>query len=182
MRKKLVRLSKFISLVLRHKPESAGLQLDPAGWVEVEALLNAAKQANLPLDMASLEQVVIENDKQRFAFSPDKQRIRANHGHSIPVELDLSPRQPPDRLFHGTATRFLSAIKTEGLMSQGRLYVHLSSNQEMAYKVGRRHGKPSIITVQAGQMAQDGHQFYCSASNIWLTNTVPIQYLEFDET
>ncbi|MDM8518604.1 RNA 2'-phosphotransferase [Anaerolineales bacterium HSG6] len=181
MQKKLVRLSKFISLVLRHKPESAGLQLDPAGWVEVSALLKAAKQTNLSLDMVTLEQVVAENDKQRFAFSPDKQRIRANHGHSVPVELELSPRQPPDQLFHGTATRFLASIKAKGLISQGRLYVHLSSNREMAHKVGRRHGQPSIITVQARKMAQDGHLFYCSASNIWLTNTVSIQYLEFDE-
>lgn len=173
----LIRLSKFVSLVLRHKPESVGLTVDELGWVQVDALLAAAKQANVPLTLETLQQVVAQNDKQRFAFSQDQRAIRANHGHSIAVELSLTPLTPPEQLYHGTAARFVDSIQQQGLLPQGRQYVHLSSNEAMARQVGRRHGKPVILTVQAERMNRDGFDFYCSASNIWLTQRVPISYI-----
>ena len=179
MRKRLIRVSKFLSLVLRHKPELIGLSVEHGGWVEVDELLSRARQAGVALDRELLEPVVKQNNKQRFSFSDDGLRIRAQYGHSIPVDLGITPLAPPEILFHGTAIRFLGAIKRRGLVSRKRNYVHLSSDQETAIMVGRRHGRPTLLTVGAGRMYERGFQFFCSAEGVWLTEKVPVEHLIF---
>lgn len=179
MDKKLVKISKFLSLVLRHKPETIGLSLDQGGWARVDELLAAANRAGVPLDKEVLQQVVEQNDKQRFAFSQDQIMIRASQGHSIPVNLDLEPIVPPQFLFHGTATRFIASIKKRGLISRGRQYVHLSPDEPTAVKVGQRHGKPVVLTIRAGRMHETGCRFYLSANGVWLTDKVPVEYIIF---
>jgi putative RNA 2'-phosphotransferase len=181
MDKKLVRISKFLSLVLRHKPETIGLSLDRGGWARVDELIAAANRAGMPLDQASLQQVVEQNNKQRFAFSDDGQRIRASQGHSLPIDLGLEPLAPPQVLYHGTATRFLNSIRRQGLVPRGRTHVHLSPDEPTAVRVGKRHGKPVVLTVQAGRMHQDGFRFYLSANGVWLTEKVPAEYLVFPQ-
>lgn len=174
----LVRASKFLSLVLRHRPEHIGITLDSAGWVAVDELLSAAQRSGLPLDRATLERVVAENDKRRFAFSADGARIRASQGHSVGVDLGLAPQTPPDVLFHGTATRFLESIRQEGLKPGSRTHVHLSADEETACTVGRRHGSPVVLRVEAGAMHRDGHEFLRSENGVWLARAVPARYLE----
>ncbi len=173
----LVRLSKFLSLVLRHQPQRLKLELDEAGWTDVDALLAAMQARGMAVDRARLERVVAENDKQRFSFSEDGTRIRANQGHSIPVELGLEPRTPPELLYHGTAERNLASIQSQGLVKGRRHAVHLSPDAETARKVGQRHGQPVVLVVQAGRMAAAGHVFTCSANGVWLTESVPPEYL-----
>lgn len=181
MDKELVRFSKFLSLVLRHEPERIGLTLDSAGWVDVNTLLTAANQANFKLTRAQLEEVVAQNDKQRFRFNEDGTRIRASQGHSVTVELGLTPQTPPAMLYHGTATRFLAAIQQEGLKPGSRQQVHLSADEATASKVGARHGKPVVLTVNSAQMAADGYAFYRADNGVWLTDKVPPVYLHVQE-
>lgn len=177
---KLVKLSRFISMVLRHKPHTIGLTLDSGGWVSVDDLISGARRAHVALTLDLLKQIVAENDKQRFSFSADGSRIRANQGHSIPVDLGLDPVIPPDRLYHGTARRFLDSIQHQGLSARGRQYVHLSADEATAINVGRRHGEPIVLVVDAARMQLDGFQFYRSANGVWLTARVPVNYLEFE--
>lgn len=179
MNKELIRISKFLSLVLRHKPETIGITLDPQGWVDVDVLLAASRRAGVPLSGEILRQVVAQNNKQRFALSSDGLRIRANQGHSVPVDLGLFPRIPPKHLFHGTATRFLSSIAEKGLLPGRRTHVHLSVDEQTARAVGRRHGTPVILTVQARRMHDEGFLFYCSDNGVWLIATVPPEFLIF---
>ncbi len=174
----LVRASKFLSLVLRHRPEHVGITLDSAGWVAVDELLAAAQRTGFPLDRATLDRVVAENDKRRFAFSADRARIRASQGHSVGVDLGLEAQAPPDVLFHGTAARFLESIRSEGLKPGSRTHVHLSADEETARTVGRRHGSPVVLRVDAGAMHRDGHQFLCSENGVWLARAVPAVYLD----
>ena len=173
----IVTQSKFLSLVLRHSPQTIGLQLDSAGWVQTDELLACLARSGRRMSLAQLQAVVAGNNKQRFAFSEDGSRIRANQGHSIKVELELKPQQPPAQLYHGTATRFLDAIFQQGLTRQNRHHVHLSASVETASTVGRRHGKLALLTVDAARMAADGHVFYCSDNGVWLTDAVPVGYL-----
>lgn len=179
MDRALVRTSKFLSKVLRHAPGSVGLRLDDAGWVDVDDLLAAAAGAGVALDRATLERVVAENDKQRFALSPDGRRIRASQGHSVPVELGLEPRTPPDLLFHGTADRNLPSIRAQGLVPGRRTHVHLSADAETAARVGQRHGRPVVLRVNAGEMHRAGHPFYLSENGVWLTAAVPPEHIGF---
>ena len=174
----LVRTSKFLSLVLRHDPGSVGLVLDPAGWVAVDELLGAAARAGVAIDRATLERVVRENDKQRFALSPDGARIRASQGHSVPVELGLTPSEPPETLFHGTAARNVPAILLEGLRPGQRTHVHLSTDEATARTVGRRHGGPTaVLRVAAGAMHRAGHEFVRSENGVWLAKAVPGEFI-----
>ena len=173
----IVTQSKFLSLVLRHSPQTIGLKLDSAGWAQTDELLACLARAGRRMSLAQLQAVVAGNNKQRFAFSEDGSRIRANQGHSIKVELELKPQQPPAQLYHGTATRFLDAIFQQGLTRQNRHHVHLSASVETASTVGRRHGKLALLTVDAARMAADGHVFYCSDNGVWLTDAVPVGYL-----
>ncbi|MEW5929011.1 MAG: RNA 2'-phosphotransferase [Gemmatimonadota bacterium] len=175
----LVRTSKFLSLVLRHQPEHIGIALDAGGWVGVDELLAAAGRSGFALDRAALERVVADNDKQRFAFSDDGARIRASQGHSVAVELGLEPQTPPDELFHGTATRFLDSIRSQGLRPGSRTHVHLSADEATAVEVGRRHGKPAVLRIDAGAMHRDGHAFVRSVNGVWLAEAVPAAYIGF---
>lgn len=177
MDQSLARTSKFLSLVLRHRPEHIGIALDSAGWVDVDELLAAAGRSGFALDRATLERVVADNDKRRFAFSDDGARIRASQGHSVAVELGLEPQAPPDVLFHGTATRFLDSIRREGLSPGSRTHVHLSEDEATAVEVGRRHGKPAVLRIDAGGMHRDGHAFVRSENGVWLTPAVPAGYI-----
>ena len=161
-------------MVLRHKPEKANIVLDNAGWTNVKTLL-----VNIKMDTSTLEQVVATNNKKRFEFNNDKTRIRARQGHSVDVELGYEPQDPPEFLYHGTATRFLNSIMKEGLKPMGRHQVHLSQDLETASTVGKRHGKLIIIKVQAQRMVKEiGAKFYITDNNVWLTDKVPPQYLE----
>jgi putative RNA 2'-phosphotransferase len=173
----LVRLSKWMSLVLRHDPAKFGVVLDDAGWTRVDDLLAAAARAGVPLDDALLRRVVEENDKRRFALSDDGAMIRASQGHSVAVDLGLEPAEPPSILFHGTATRFLDSIRRDGLVPGSRRHVHLSADAGTATTVGARHGRPAILRVAAGRMHADGHRFFLSANGVWLTDAVPAAYL-----
>lgn len=177
--KQRTRTSKFLSLVLRHEPGRIGLALDASGWADVEELLVACHGHGMALERAELEEVVATSEKKRFALSDDGRRIRANQGHSIDVALGYSPVPPPERLFHGTATRFLDSIRREGLHKRGRHHVHLSADTETAEKVGQRHGRPVILTVLAAAMHERGHRFFVSENGVWLTDHVPVEFIEF---
>lgn len=174
-----VKVSKFLSLVLRHKPEEIGLVLDDNGWADVDELIQLANQRGRRLTRPLLEQVVAANDKQRFAFSSDGRRIRANQGHSIEVDLALPPAEPPEVLYHGTAERFIDSIRSQGLHSASRQHVHLSRDIATATKVGQRHGQPVVLVVRSGAMFAAGHNFMLSANGVWLTELVPVEYLVF---
>jgi putative RNA 2'-phosphotransferase len=177
MEKNLKSISKFLSLVLRHKPEEIGLLLDENGWANVDELIKKvnAKGTNINIDL--LTEIVETNDKKRFAFNDDKTKIRASQGHSIDIDLALQPIKPPDILYHGTATRFVESILKEGLSKQQRQHVHLSEKLETATAVGARHGKPTILVVNAKQMQEDGFLFYKSENNVWLTESVGVKYI-----
>ena len=179
---KLTKISKQLSYVLRHRPDSVGLALESDGWIDVQALLAALQQTGTPLPLGLLEQVVADNDKQRFEFSPDRQKIRARQGHSATVDLGYQPAAPPEVLFHGTATRFLDSILQQGLIKGSRHHVHLSLNEQTARQVGSRHGKPVVLQVDASRMAADGYHFFVTANHVWLTETVPAEYLQVIES
>ena len=168
-------LSKFLSFALRHRPDAVGLVLDTGGWAEVDDVLRAARDRGYDVDRERLARLVRESDKQRFAIDGD--RIRANQGHSIDVDLGLAPLDPPGALYHGTARRVLNAILSGGLRRQSRHHVHLSADAATARAVGARHGHPVVLVVDAGRMATDGHVFFRSANGVWLTDHVPPQYL-----
>ena len=175
----LTRLGKFISLVLRHQPEQYGLTLDEHGWAQIDELIAAANRAGVPLTQATLQQVVAQNDKQRFAISGDARAIRARQGHSIAVDLALVALEPPPQLYHGTAERFIPAIRQHGLNRRTRQHVHLSPDLSTAAKVGARHGNPVVLTVQSGAMYTDGYHFFRSENGVWLVESVPVAYLLF---
>lgn len=177
----LTSTSKFLSLVLRHKPSTIGLELDAAGWASVDELLAKAASAHHTLSRALLEKVVETSDKKRFAFSEDGLRIRANQGHSVDVELGLPPVAPPARLYHGTASRFLDAILAEGLSKRQRHHVHLSESRETATAVGGRYGQPVLLAVDSQRMAAEGYLFFRSDNNVWLIDHVPPVYLRVVE-
>jgi putative RNA 2'-phosphotransferase len=172
-----VRISKFMSLVLRHQPETVSLTLEPGGWVRIDDLLSGASAAGLRFTREELDVVVAACEKQRFAIDETGTKICANQGHSAEVELQFEPAEPPAELFHGTADRFLSAILRDGLLKMARHHVHLSPDAETARKVGSRHGRPVILVVDAARMRPEGHAFYCSANGVWLVEQVPPQYL-----
>ena len=176
MNTNLKSLSKFMSLVLRHKPEEIGIKLDANGWVSIEDLV---LKSNGKLTDETIRSIVEQNDKKRFAISDDGKSVRANQGHSVNIDLDLRPTEPPEILYHGTASRFLDSIKSEGLKSQSRQHVHLSLEIETAKSVGQRYGKPVILEIDAHQMHQDGILFYVSKNGVWLTQSVPVKYISF---
>jgi RNA:NAD 2''-phosphotransferase len=169
--------SKFISLILRHKPEAIGITLDEHGWANVDELIAGISKTQ-PIDMAMLEQIVAEDEKQRYSFNDDKTLIRANQGHSIPVDVELEEKEPPEVLYHGTGEKYVDSIDIQGLIPKSRLYVHLSSDKDTAVKVGQRHGNPVIYIVNSGEMFRDGYKFYQSVNGVWLTKEVPLSYLE----
>jgi putative RNA 2'-phosphotransferase len=177
MQKRYLKISKFLSLVLRHRPHKIGLTLDEAGWVPVTELLQACNRHGFALSLAELQAMVAGNDKARFSFSPDGLLIRANQGHSVPVNLGYEPMEPPPYLFHGTAVRFLTSIQEQGLLKGRRHHVHLSPDVATARQVGQRHGRVVILNVHSGAMHRDGYAFYLSENGVWLVDAVPPQYL-----
>ena len=178
--KNIVKISKLLSLVLRHDPSVLSLTIDENGWINVSDLIKAVKSKYPDFNKEVLDTVVETNDKKRFAFNDAKTKIRANQGHSIEVDLNLSPEMPPEILYHGTSSKSLDAIyASKGLLKMSRQHVHLSSNIETAERVGKRHGGNLIVfAIQAGKMAQDGKIFYKSENGVWLTDFVPTEYME----
>lgn len=178
MNDQTTKISKLLSLVLRHQPETLGLQLDAEGWVGIDTLIAAANNKGTRLDRALLQTVVDTNDKKRFTISDDGLRIRAAQGHSLKtVDLGYTAVTPPATLFHGTATRFLDSIRQQGLVPGSRQFVHLSQELATATKVGARHGKVVVLEVQAGRMQQAGIEFYRAENGVWLTSQVPAQFI-----
>ena len=175
--KEMVRISKFLSLVLRHEPDKIGIKLDEQGWVSVAELLQQLTANSLAIDRTALQKVVDNNSKKRFAISDDGLKIRASQGHSVNIDLGYAEAIPPPVLYHGTAVKNVSAIQEKGLLKQQRHHVHLSADEATAYGVGQRHGKPVVFRVLAGQMQEDGFVFYRSSNGVWLTDHVPANYL-----
>ncbi len=170
-------ISKYMSYILRHRPDTIGITLDEHGWADVEELIAGIAKL-YKFDRAMLEEIVRTDEKQRYSFNEDKTLIRANQGHSIPVDVELEEKEPPEILYHGTGEKFVASIDATGLIPKSRLYVHLSSNYDTAVNVGLRHGKPVVYEVQAGQMHRDGYKFYLSVNKVWLTKEVPVKYLK----
>ena len=175
--KEKIKASKFLSLVLRHDPSAAGVSMDPQGWVNVASLLRGMREAGYPITMSELEQIVAEDNKQRYSFDKFKSSIRANQGHSVPVDLGLEPTVPPKELFHGTGVKYMDSIFKEGVKSKSRQYVHLSSDIPTARAVGSRHGDPRILIIDAYRMYLAGYKFYLSENKVWLTDFVPKEYI-----
>jgi len=178
MDKRHTQVSKFLSYVLRHRPDEIGLVLDSAGWVDIDQLLAASAAHGTAISRTELEYVVAHNDKKRFAISDDGQRIRASQGHSTEVELGYEPRQPPEVLYHGTATRHLVGIREQGLIKGKRHHVHLSGDETTARRVGQRHGRVVVLAVKAGEMARAGFTFCVTTNGVWLTEAVPYRYID----
>lgn len=164
--------SKFLSLILRHKPETIGIRLTPEGWADTSLLLE-----KLDISMENLREVVELNDKKRFILSEDSKRIRANQGHSISVDLELMPATPPELLYHGTAARNIASIMENGILKRGRNHVHLSECIDTTTQVGARYGKPVVLKVRASDMHADGQLFFRSENNVWLTDFVPSEFI-----
>jgi putative RNA 2'-phosphotransferase len=173
----LKKVSKNLSYVLRHRPDSVGIELEPGGWIAVDTLLTALENTGRRVSPALLQQIVAENDKQRFEFSDDGARIRARQGHSVEVDLQYEPAVPPGVLYHGTATRFLDSIMQQGLLKGRRQHVHLSTSRETMIQVAMRHGKPVLLAIASAQMHAAGHAFFVTGNHVWLTDHVPPQFL-----
>lgn len=169
--------SKYLSLILRHKPETIGISLDEHGWANVDELIAGIAKTH-DCSMEILEEIVRMDEKQRYSFNEDKTLIRANQGHSIPVDVELEEALPPEELWHGTGEKYTASIDALGLIPKSRLYVHLSKDRDTAVKVGSRHGKPVLYIVKSGEMSRDGFLFYLSKNGVWLTKEVPVKYLE----
>lgn len=173
------RISKYFSYLLRHNPQEIGLQLDENGWASITDLIN--KTTDFELDFEIIRIVVETNDKQRFSISDDGMRIRANQGHSIDVDLALEASEPPQYLWHGTAERFLPLILEQGLDKRSRHHVHLTESEVVASNVGSRYGKLVLLVIDAKRMAEDGYNFYRSANNVWLVESVPVAYIKINQ-
>lgn len=176
-----VKLGKFLSLILRHKPETIGITLDKNGWADVKELIEKIKLSGRYIDMEILEKIVRENNKKRYSFSENKEKIRASQGHSIEVELNLKEMTPPTILYHGTATRFLESIREKGIIKGNRQYVHLSKDIETARNVGKRHGEVVILPIDIEGLKKIGHKFYLSENKVWLSDDIPSKYILWDK-
>lgn len=174
---RLVKISRYLSKHLRHEPERLGLTLAPGGWVAVDELLAACVKQRFMVNRAELDEVVAKNNKQRFSFDATGTQIRANQGHSVIVDLQLTPTTPPDVLYHGTGQGTAAAVQREGLQKMSRHHVHLSADIGTARTVGARHGRPVVFVIDAKGMDKAGHAFYCSANGVWLVDAVPPEFL-----
>lgn len=172
----LIKISRFLSLVLRHHPEIIDLHIDSHGWAEVEELLLKMKK-KYPISREILEEIVRTDNKNRYSFDEERRRIRANQGHSISVDVELEEREPPEFLYHGTGAKYVTSISQQGLLPMSRLFVHLSEEKKTAREVGKRHGNPVIYRVRSGDMGKKGYRFYLSVNHVWLTKEVPADFL-----
>lgn len=175
--KEATRVSKFLSLILRHEPQKIGLVLDSNGWANVAELIEKANSNGMPIHFGLLDDIVKTNPKKRFAFNDDRTKVRASQGHSIPIDLAYEPQSPPAVLYHGTALQHLDSILENGLQKQSRHHVHLSDNRDTARAVGQRHGKPVVLRVSAATMQSQGFLFFRSENDVWLTDEVPPQFI-----
>lgn len=179
MKRSDVRLSRHMSYLLRHHPEAAGLEMDRRGWVPLDDLVEACITSRHARSRDDVVRVVLENDKQRFEISDDDAAIRAVQGHSVDLDLDLKPISPPPRLFHGTVARFVDGIRSEGLRPMSRTHVHLSPDEQTAREVGRRRGRPLVLSIDSAKMARAGFDFFRAANGVWLVTAVPPEYIHF---
>lgn len=179
--KRKTKISKFLSLILRHQPEVVGLKLEENGWVDVKSLIEACSDYGKPFNFAELKSVVETNDKKRFAFNEDETKIRASQGHSLEIEIEFEKRTPPEILYHGTAEKNVGVIFAEGLKKMWRHHVHISADKETAKKVGMRYGKPVIFEVDTNAMISEGFEFFVSANGVWLVENVPPKFLKIKE-
>ena len=163
-------------MVLRHKPQAVGIELDAHGWAEVSAIVRAFNKMDI-FTLAMLKELVRDDEKKRYSFNEDGTKIRANQGHSVKVDVELTEAVPPPVLYHGTGIKYVESIDKEGLLPRQRLYVHLSSDVKTSLKVGKRHGEPFIYKILTGKMAEAGYKFYISANGVWLTKAVPAKFL-----
>lgn len=175
------KFGRYLSFLLRHHPEAAGVQLDEKGWAAVPQLLEGMRKNGYKIDFNKLEEIVATNDKKRYNFNEDKTKIRANQGHSLEVDVELKQLVPPVYLYHGTAGHFLNSIKKKGLKKQGRNHIHLSLDRQTAESVGKRHGLPIVLKIHSGKMHQEGYIFYLSENGVWLTDYIPSDYIYIDE-
>lgn len=171
-------ISKFLSLVLRHKPEKIGIQLDQNGWVEIKELIEKSNKYGIQFNRETLNHIVSTNAKKRFAFNDQLNKIRASQGHSVKIELGYKNQKPPEILYHGTSEKSVDSIQEKGLEKRNRQHVHLSSDTETAIRVGQRHGKPFVFEILAEEMYNDNFEFYISENGVWLTDNVPTKYLK----
>ncbi|MBB1140100.1 RNA 2'-phosphotransferase [Myroides sp. WP-1] len=170
-------IGKFLSLILRHEPSKIGIQLDANGWADIEELIQKCGKHRVSFTRKELDEIVATNNKKRYSLNEDQTKIRANQGHSIAVDLEFTPQEPPVFLYHGTADRFLPSIYNEGIKKMSRQHVHLSQDKETATAVGSRHGRVVVLTILAGKMKEDGLLFYCSANGVWLTDYIDPKYI-----
>lgn len=170
-------IGKFLSLILRHEPSKIGITLDAQGWADVDELIAKCNKHHHRLTKDDLIEIVDTNDKKRYSFNHDRTKIRANQGHSIKIDLALDPAEPPEFLYHGTATRFVQSIREQGILKGSRQHVHLSLDVQTAVKVGSRHGKVEVLTILSGKMYRDGIVFYVSDNGVWLTDYVDVKYI-----
>ncbi len=175
--KQYTKLSKFLSLVLRHKPEEIGIELDTNGWTDVKCLIKKMNLYGKRIDFETLEVILETNNKKRFSFNEDKSLIRANQGHSIEIDLGYKPKNPPKRLFHGTGAKYVDSIYKIGIRKKSRHHVHLSKDIETALSVGQRHGKPVVFEILTDEMVNEGFEFYESENGVWLTDEVPVRFI-----
>ncbi len=173
----LKKVSKSMSYVLRHRPDTIGIELEPNGWIAVDKLLQAFARSGKSYSRALIDQVVADNDKQRFEFNDDGSKVRARQGHSVQIDLGYEPAIPPNVLYHGTATRNLDSIKEKGLIKGNRHHVHMSTDKQTMLAVAMRHGKPVLLEIDAARMHDDGHKFFVTGNDVWLTDHVPREYL-----
>ena len=175
------RISKFLSLVLRHQPETIGIELDESGWVEISDLISGMIRSGRDVTINQIKEVVKTNDKQRFTISDDDQRIRAKQGHSVEVELGYQPATPPESLCHGTPDRFIPLIRDEGLKKMQRHHVHMHEDQKLAKEVGSRRGHSVLLNIRSREMHDAGHEFFVTENDVWLTDHVPPEFIDFPE-
>ena len=175
--RQLKHASKFLSLILRHRPEVVDISLEEAGWVDVDTLLTAIQTQKNWYTRKVLDEVVATNNKKRFEFSDDGVKIRARQGHSVDVDLGYEPKEPPDKLYHGTALKFIDSIRAQGLRKMKRHHVHLSQDHDTASNVGSRHGTVVVLTIDSKKMFEDGHKFYVTGNGVWLVESVGSNYI-----
>lgn len=174
----LVKLGKYLSLILRHKPDVIGIELDKYGWAVIDELIEGINKTGRFINEEILDEIVETNNKKRYQYNDDHTKIRANQGHSINVNVDLQERIPPNPLYHGTALNYLDKIKQLGITKMNRLHVHLSKDIETAKNVGKRHGQPIVLVIDTKAMVEDGYVFYFSNNGVWLCNDIDYKYIK----